>query len=76
MTLDSKTTDTFAHDLHRRITELIRSADPTIEEINRLFDLAAFCEGQAHDLRTAGERRLQQMTAWNAPELPAVDFPE
>lgn len=61
MTLNNKTVDTFAQDVHRRIGELMKLANPTVEEVNRLLFLSIVCDNQARDLRRAAARRAQKI---------------
>jgi hypothetical protein len=57
VTLTNEMVDGFTQGVHRRVGELMRAADPTVEEVNRLLFLVTVMENQATDLRRAVRRR-------------------
>jgi hypothetical protein len=63
MTLTAKATDVLAQDVIRRVSEVIRDANPKVAEINRLLFLVTVFENQAHDLRRSAGRRVTSLKA-------------
>ena len=55
--LDADTADRFEQDLHRRVGQLMASANAAPDQVARLLNLAEVCETQARDLRRAAARR-------------------